>query len=90
MFFPTEALKSQTNTNNRNEQKEEEEEVRTRRRKKDEMDALWRPSKVPLTGWLGALFVPGLLCYLHSVNLNEYPKLENSRVERLDLSLIHI
>ena len=48
------------------------------------MDALWRPGKVPLTGWLGALFVPALLCYLHSVNLNEYPILENSRVERLD------
>ena len=36
-----------------------------------------------MTGCLGALFVPGLLCYLYSLNLNEYPIAENSRVERL-------
>lgn len=48
------------------------------------MDAWWRLAKNPSTAWL-ALFVPGLLCYLHylSVYLNEYPVVENSSIERL-------
>ncbi|CAM9264933.1 unnamed protein product [Laminaria digitata] len=48
------------------------------------MDAWLRRAKNPSTTWL-ALFVPGLLCYLHflSVYLNEYPEVQDSSIERL-------